>query len=65
MGKKHPDEKTDLDRLHEWMANVEGNVSIGSATLDSVEISKSENKVTIVLKKPKADKKSGAAANDA
>jgi hypothetical protein len=56
MGKKKPDEQTDLERLHEWMAATGGNITRGDNTLESIETSKSANKLTIVLKKNKPAK---------
>jgi hypothetical protein len=65
MGKKKPDEQGDLDLLHEWLAATGGSIELGATSLQSAETSKSGSKLTIVLKKNKPEKKSGAADNDA
>lgn len=56
MAKKKSAGPTELERLHEWLGGVGGNFAFGAASLESVEASKSGNKVTIVLKKPKPAK---------
>jgi hypothetical protein len=65
MGKRKPDEQTDLDLLHEWLAATGGSIELGATTLRSAETSKSGNKLTIVLKKSKPEKKPVAVDNDA
>ncbi len=42
---------TDLDLLREWMSKVGGGISIGESKLKSAKVSKSGDKLTIVLKK--------------
>jgi hypothetical protein len=57
MTKKKSDKQTDLERLHQWLASIGGNISLGASALKSSETSKSGDKLTIVLKKPKRTKK--------
>ena len=60
MSKKKDEELSELERLHGWLSQVGGNITLGSASLDVVEASKSGNKLTIVLKKPKPAKPQAA-----
>jgi hypothetical protein len=57
VGKKKSDEQTERQRLHEWLDSVGGRISLGHSELSSIEISKSGNKLSIVLKKNKPEKK--------
>ena len=54
MPKKKPDEQTDLQRLHEWINAVNGNILLGESTLEDLETSKNGNKLTIVREEKKA-----------
>jgi len=53
---KENEEPTDIERLHEWISGVGGNITLDAARLEAVEASKSGNRLTIVLKKPKPSK---------
>lgn len=56
MAKKRNEGPTELERLHEWLGGVGGNIALGMASIEAVEASKSGKKLTIVLKKPKPAK---------
>ena len=53
-----PSGKTDADHMRKWMDDVGGSVFPGKSTLKSVEVSKSGDKLTIVLKKNKKEQNS-------
>lgn len=60
MNDKPSDESADLDLLRDWMNGVGGGISVGNTKLKSVKISKSGDKITIVLRKQKEKKKADA-----
>ncbi len=62
MNKKKSDGQFDLDRLHEWMAAVGGNIALGASRLLSLDISKKGNKTTIVLKRNRPEKETDKSA---
>jgi hypothetical protein len=53
-------ETTDAARMRVWFEDVGGNLFVGDGKLKSVKISKSGNKLTLVVKK---NKKKGKIAN--
>ena len=53
-------ETDDAARMRAWLEGVGGNVVVGEAKLRSVKISKTGNKLTIVVKKSKKKEKSPA-----
>ena len=48
-----PDETSDPARVSAWMEEIGGSVFVGQGKLKSVKISKSGNKLTLVVKKKK------------
>ncbi len=56
MPNEKDDEKTDIERLHQWMEGVGGSLFPGESALKSVKNSKDGDKLTIVLKKKKQKK---------
>lgn len=59
MGKKEREKgRKELQKLHDWLQAVGGNMFLGDSVLNTVEASKSGNKLTIVLKKVEAAKQS-------
>jgi hypothetical protein len=51
-------ETDDAARMRGWLDGVGGNVVVGEAKLKSVKISKTGNKLTIIVKKSRKKKKS-------
>ena len=48
-----PEETSDPARVSKWMEEIGGSVFVGQGKLKSVKISKSGNKLTLVVKKKK------------
>lgn len=63
MAKKEKKTPADLERLHDWLNGVSGTISLGECVLKEIDISKSGDKITIVLKKPEVEK--AASSNEA
>lgn len=53
---KRTEKPGEIQRLHEWLSSAGGNIALGTASIEAIEASKSGNKLTIVLKKPKLPK---------
>jgi len=51
MQDKRPEQTTDASLLSAWMEDIGGSVFVGQGKLKSVEISKSGDKLTLVIKK--------------
>lgn len=51
MQDKRPEETADPARLSAWMEDIGGSVFVGQGKLKSVKISKSGNKLTLIIKK--------------
>jgi hypothetical protein len=57
MQDKRPEETSDHARLSAWMEDIGGSVFVGQGKLKSVKISKSGNKLTLVVRKESAKAK--------
>jgi hypothetical protein len=53
VSKKSDDEMTDVERMRHWIDIVDGKIDLGRSEIASVKESKSGQKLTIKLKKPK------------
>ena len=48
-----PQKMTDAERMRAWMEDIGGSLLVGEGKVKSVKISKSGNKLTLVMKKKK------------
>jgi hypothetical protein len=57
MADKNFKKESNFERLHRWMDAVGGNIALGDCEVKSFEVTKSGDKITLILKKKKLDEK--------